>query len=274
MRSVSAASSGVSVRRSSPFARTCVRCGERDRALRALLDEEDADPALRDRLRASRRRGRRSSAPDRATARRGAGTTASRQRPRDRELLLLAAGQRAGVPVAGTPRTIGNSSSTSARSSSTPAELAARGEAEPEVLVDRELREQPPTLRNERDPAPRDRLRRPSAKRPLAEQDVAGARRDEPHDRVQGRRLARSVRADETDDLARRDSRTTPRERRRRRRTRPRDREGRARSRHPPAPPTRRGTRRRRRGSRGSRSATPRRASGPGRAPGCGRRRP
>ena len=46
---------------------------------------------------------------------------------------------------------------------------------------------------------------RPPAKRPLAEQDVAGARRDESHDRVQGRGLAGAVRADETDDLARRD---------------------------------------------------------------------
>ena len=79
------------------------------------------------------------------------------------------------------------------------------GESEPEVLVDRELREQPATLRDERDPAPRDCLRGPPAKRPLAEQDVAGARRDESHDRVQGGGLAGAVRADETDDLARRD---------------------------------------------------------------------
>ena len=52
-------------------------------------------------------------------------------------------------------------------------------------------------------PDARDRLRRAaaraSARRSLI---VAGVRRDEPHDRVQRRRLAGAVRADEADDLA------------------------------------------------------------------------
>ena len=206
MRSVSAASSGVSVSRSSPFARTCVRVGERDRTLRALLDEQDADPALGDRLAASRRRGRRSvgASPSDGSSRRridGLATSAraiasccccppdsapacrSRNSSHDREQLADL-----GDVVVARPSERGRAASPSRRFSST-----------------RELGEEPPPLGDERDAALRDRLRAAAAERAIAEADLAASRRDQPHDRVQRRRLPRAVRADEPDDLAGRD---------------------------------------------------------------------
>ena len=74
-------------------------------------------------------------------------------------------------------------------------------EPEPEVLLDGELAEDPSPLRDERDAAPRDGLRRPPAQRATVQLDVAARGPDETHDRVQGRRLSRAVRADEPDDL-------------------------------------------------------------------------
>ena len=89
--------------------------GERDRALRALLDEQDADaraPRIVSSVENTRSTmvGARPSDGSSRSRIDGLATSAAR----DRELLLLAARQGARVPVAGTPRTIGNSSQTSA----------------------------------------------------------------------------------------------------------------------------------------------------------------
>ena len=163
--------------------------------------------------------------------------------------------------------------------SSTPSRLAPPGEAEPEVLLDGELGEDAAALGHERDAraARRSRARARGASCPC-EQDLAAARRHEPHDRVQRRRLAGAVRPDQADDLAAStssdevahggDAAVGDVERRR-------------------APASRLGAHavlvhgalaEVRRGdvevARGSRPAFPRRASGPGRARGSGRRRP
>ena len=98
--SVSSASAGPSVRRSSPFASTWLRSASRDRPLRALLDEQHREPAVLD-------RGERVE-DDVDDARREAERRLVEQqhvglgdeRPRDRELLLLAAGERARLPRA------------------------------------------------------------------------------------------------------------------------------------------------------------------------------
>ena len=79
---------------------------------------------------------------------------------------------------------------------------APRCEAEAEVLLDGQLREDAPALGYERDAAARDLLGRPADQRRAAEPDVAAYDRGDAHDRVQRRRLAGAVRADQTDDLA------------------------------------------------------------------------
>ena len=227
--------------------------GERDRALRALLDEQDADARARGSSRASRRRGRRSSARDRATARRGAGRRARDDRARDRELLLLAAGERARVPVAELLDDreqlvdLGDVLVDAVA-------LAAAGETEPEVLLDRELGEEPSPLGNERDPAPRDVLRG-------APRSDRSPRRMSPPRAGTSPMIACSVvdlpgavRADEPDDLAGRDLEREAADGGDAAVARPRDRDSstsvRSRS---SARRSRRGRRRRRRGCRGSR---------------------
>ncbi len=82
---------------------------------------------------------------------------------------------------------------------------AACAEPEPEVLVDRQLPEDPASLGDERDAAARDHLRGAAAKRAVPEPDVATRDSHEAHDRVERRRLPGPVRADQTQDLARRD---------------------------------------------------------------------
>ena len=83
-----------------------------------------------------------------------------------------------------------------------PALCAPAGETQLEVLLDGQIREDPPSLRHECDTAPGDVLR------PLAHDglpshaDVAARRADGTHDRVQRRRLPRAVGADQADDLA------------------------------------------------------------------------
>src|SRR5664279_3918302 len=64
------------------------------------------------------------------------------------------------------------------------------------------LGEDAPALGHERDARARNLLGRAPAQRLAREPDLARARRHEPHDRVQRRRLARAVRPDEPDDLA------------------------------------------------------------------------
>src|SRR5437764_1435313 len=76
------------------------------------------------------------------------------------------------------------------------------GEAEAEVLGDGQVGEDVPTLRDERDPEPRDVLGRAAADRAPVQPHVAAGDRDDAHDRVQRRRLPGSVRADQADDLA------------------------------------------------------------------------
>ena len=71
-------------------------------------------------------------------------------------------------------------------------------------------REDPPALGHERDAraAPRPRARGRASELPV-EADLAAVRGHEPHDRVQRRRLAGAVRPDQPDDLAAADARAT-----------------------------------------------------------------
>ena len=222
MRSVSAASSGVSVSRSSPLASTCVRSASA--TVRCARCSTSRTPMPRSRIVSQRREDEvddRRSEPERRLVEEEDRRPRD-ERSRDRELLLLPAGQRARMPVPEllddreqlgdlgevrppTPFERGRAASPSRRFSSTVSSPKSR-----------------PPLRDERDPAPRDRLGRAAAQRPVAEADLAAARRDEPHDRVQRRRLPRAVRADQPDDLAGRDARARARGRQRRRRRRPR----------------------------------------------------
>ena len=95
--------------------------------------------------------------------------------------------------------------------SSAGAAAAPRREPEPEVLLHGELGEEPPPLRDERDTARAIALGRSSAERGHREADLAARERDEPHDRVERRRLAGAVRADQADDLASSTVNETPR---------------------------------------------------------------
>ena len=121
--------------------------------------------------------------------------------PRDRELLLLPTGERAGVAGAkllhdreqledGLGIDLGGVAA------------APRRVAEPQVLLDRQIGEDAPSLGHERDAAARNVLGLATHDRRPGEPDVAAARRDEAHDRVQRRRLAGAVRPDQPDDLA------------------------------------------------------------------------
>ena len=93
------------------------------------------------------------------------------ERPPDRELLLLAARERAGLPGAelGQHREEFVGRAAAGR----PRPFPPRGEPEPQVLLDRELAEDPAAFRHERDAGPRDRLRRAAAQRSPVEPDVA-----------------------------------------------------------------------------------------------------
>src|SRR5262249_26272443 len=89
-----------------------------------------------------------------------------------------------------------------------PAAVPARGQAELEVLVDRQVRIDPPALRYQGNPRPRDPLGRETADRAALETNVAAGGTDDGHDRVERRALACAVRADQADDLALPDAKT------------------------------------------------------------------
>src|ERR671923_202811 len=73
--------------------------------------------------------------------------------------------------------------------------------AEPEVLLDRQLREDAATFRHVRDAEPHDALGRRARDRPALEGDRARVA-DETRDGAERRRLAGTVRAENCDDLA------------------------------------------------------------------------
>src|SRR5438128_9388488 len=74
-----------------------------------------------------------------------------------------------------------------------------------EVLEDREVREDPPPLRHEADPAPRDLLGRPARHVGGPVGDPPVARRDDAGNRRERGRLARAVPAEERDEFSRED---------------------------------------------------------------------
>ena len=137
--------------RSSPFASTYVRSASGDRALRALLDEQDRDAAVADRREGGEDRvDHRRREPERGLVEQEHVRLGDERAP-DRELLLLAAGEGARRPAA----ELGEDREELVGLAERIAAVAAapRREAEPEVLLDRELAEDPPALRDERDPA-------------------------------------------------------------------------------------------------------------------------
>ena len=149
--------------------------GERDRALRALLDEQDRDAAVadlrerrEDRVDEGRREAERRLVEEEHVGR-------GDERAADRELLLLAAGERAGLAVA----EVGEHREELVRRRERVRAVAAAAsrEAEPQVLLHRELAEDAPALRHERDAGPRDRLRRAAAHGLAGEAHIAGRRR-------------------------------------------------------------------------------------------------
>ena len=174
--------------------------GERDRPLGALLDEEHGEPRLADL--AERLEDDvddlRSEAERRLVEQENVGLRD--ERARDRKLLLLAAGERAGVATAefleDREELVRLLERVAVRA------LAACGEAEPEVLHHRQLTEDAASLGHERDSAPGDALGADADERRAVVPDVAADDGCGAHDRVERRRLPRAVRADETDDLA------------------------------------------------------------------------
>ena len=78
--------------------------------------------------------------------------------------------------------------------------VAANVGTEPEVFVDRKLRERPAALGHVCDPDAGDRLGPPG--KPLAREDELAARFHRRRDRAQRRRLAGAVGAEDGDDLA------------------------------------------------------------------------
>src|SRR5581483_8751367 len=120
------------------------------------------------------------------------------ERARDRELLLLSAGERARLPAAEL-RDHGEELEGVVDS----ARRAARGEAEPQVLLDGQLGEDAAALGNERDAGARDVLRAPTTQRRPVEAYLAADDGRGAHDGVERRGLPRAVGADQPDDLAR-----------------------------------------------------------------------
>ena len=138
---------------------------ERDGPLRALLDEQDREPTVAD------RRERLEDDVDDARRQAERGLVEQQhlgvrdERPRDRELLLLAARERAGLAAEGLLARPGRARRRAARSSSMPSRAAPACETQLEVFLDGQVREDPPSLRHECDAAPRDVLG-PLARRP------------------------------------------------------------------------------------------------------------
>ena len=210
MRSVSAASSGVRVRRSSPFASTCVRSASA--TVRCARCSTSRTPMPRSAIVCSVEKTRSTTvgaSPSDGSSRRridGRATSA-------RAIASCCCCPPESAPAGRLPELRDDRErARGRRRRRRPSTARARPgrEPEPQVLLDRELGEEPAALRDESDPAPRDRLGRAPAQRSLAEADLARARRDEPHDRVQRRRLPRAVRADQPDDLAGRDAQREP----------------------------------------------------------------
>jgi hypothetical protein len=77
--------------------------------------------------------------------------------------------------------------------------------AEPDVLADGEVGEQAAPLQHVADAAAHDAMRRLARDLPPLERDAAGARPQQAGDAVHQRRLPAAVRAEQRDDLARRD---------------------------------------------------------------------
>ena len=98
------------------------------------------------------------------------------QRAGDRELLLLAAGERARVRRAELARRREERVGALERGGGAGLRAPA-GEAEPEVLLDGELAEDAPSFRDERDPASRDVFGRAADERGAAEADRRRPRR-------------------------------------------------------------------------------------------------
>ena len=175
--------------------------GERDGALGALLDQQHRDAALAD---LGERReddvdDLRREAERRLVEQQDIGP--GDERARDRELLLLAAGER----TRPAPRELLDDRELRVDRLDVLAGARARApprEAEPQVLLDRQLGEDAPPLGHERDARARDVLGRPAAQRVAGQPDLAAPSAHQSHDRVQRRRLARAVRTDQADDLA------------------------------------------------------------------------
>ena len=210
MRSVSAASSGCQDEAQLAVREDVRAIGERDRPLCALLDEEHRR-CPRSRIVVERREDdvdddRRE--PERRLVekqQRGPGD----ERARDRELLLLSAREHRRQPVAEL-RAHREELVDSVEVVPPSPFRAPRREPELEVLLHRQSREEPPPSGTSATPLAGDRLGRAPADRPLADAD-SPPRAGRGPCRVQRRRLARAVRADEPHDLAGRDARETPR---------------------------------------------------------------
>ena len=131
--------------------------GQRHRPLRALLDEQDGEPAVAD-------PGQRLEDDVDDLGRQAERRLVEQQHlglgdegPRDRELLLLATGKRPGGAL---PGLVHDREEVVGGLEAAPPPRARRaGEAEPKVLLDGQLGEDPPPLRDERDPGAGDVLR-------------------------------------------------------------------------------------------------------------------
>ena len=129
--------------------------GHLDRPRGVLLDEQDRHAFLAAAPGGSRTPGRRSRAPARVSARRGAEASGG-QEAHARSRAAAARRPRASSRTCPSScRSTGKRSSTSSMSLSTRAVLS-RGRADLEVLADGEAAEDPTALRNERDPRTQD----------------------------------------------------------------------------------------------------------------------
>ena len=200
MRSVSSASAGVRVMRISPFVMTYVRSARA--TVRCARCSTSSTVTPRSRIFSSASK----TTSTIVGARPSEGSSRSRtdgpgdERARDRELLLLAAREHACRPRPVLRHDREQLLDPPAVLLDAVAAVAA-DEPEAQVLLDRQLGEDPAAFRDERDARPRDRLRLPADDRRAGEANVAGSGPDQARDRVQRRRLAGPVRADQADDL-------------------------------------------------------------------------
>ncbi len=179
MRSVSAASSGVRVRRSSPFASTCVRSASA--TVRWARCSTSSTPIPRSAMTRSVENTRSTivgaSPSDGSSSRRIDGFATSA-----RAIASCCCWPPESAPAWRLRNSLddreqlddgGDVLLDAVRS-------AACGEPEPQVLLHRELREEPAPFGDERDAGSRDRLRRAAAQRAVAQRDVASTRGDQP----------------------------------------------------------------------------------------------